>query len=88
MAFTFYHLARMLLIAYQPRPRFALRRQGLPDGKDADSILRHVLLVCGACQSNSSVVPSLITLCHTCFICELMGIYLQAKQTDYGQGVR
>lgn len=69
MAFTFYQLSRMLLIAYQPKPRFAVRRQGLPDDKDAENILQHALLMCGACQSMPAVVPSLITLCHTCFIC-------------------
>lgn len=69
MAFGFYHLARMLLVVYRPRPRFAIRRSSTAHNEDDLQILYHARLICGVCLSNPAVVPSLITLCHTCFIC-------------------
>lgn len=75
MAYSFYHLSRMLLVAYQPKPRFAVRRQGLPDDKETETILQHALFLCGVCQSMPDVVPALITLCHTCFICTRHPLY-------------
>ena len=70
MAFGFYHLARLLLVVYKPVVRFAIRRPiGVKD-TDEEQTLHHARLICGVCQSNFDVVPSLITLCHTCFICK------------------
>lgn len=70
MAFGFYHLARLLLVVYQPVVRFAIRqRTGVKD-VNVKETLHHARLICGVCQSNFNVVPSLITLCHTCFICK------------------
>ena len=31
--------------------------------------MEHARAICGACRSATFVVPSLITLCHTVFIC-------------------
>ena len=73
MAFGFYHLARLLLVVYQPVVRFATRRPNRVRDTDVKQVLHHARLICGVCQSNFDVVPSHITLCHTCFICKPSG---------------
>ncbi len=71
MAFGFYHLARLLLVVYQPVVRFAIRRPISVKDANVKETLHHARLICGVCKSNFDVVPSLITLCHTCFICKI-----------------
>jgi hypothetical protein len=35
-------------------------------------VMKHARAICGACNSSPSTVPSLITLCHSTFICEML----------------
>ncbi|KAF4993981.1 hypothetical protein FGRMN_6112 [Fusarium graminum] len=68
MAFGFYHLAKMLLLAYRPSPRFAIRnvQKALPVSEE--SVMEHARALCGICKCSPGTVPSLITLCHSTFI--------------------
>jgi hypothetical protein len=70
MAFGFYHLACMLLAIYKPSPRFAVRGLHSTARESDIRVMMHARAICGACNSSPSTVPSLITLCHSTFICK------------------
>lgn len=53
------------------------------------AILQHARAICGVCACAPDVVPSLITLCHTVFICPSLSSTIANPATlTNTQGVR
>jgi len=67
VAFGFYHFSCIMLHAFKPGPRFAIRTVGSLTNKDRQ-ILEHAHAICGACRSTPEIVQLSIILCHTIFI--------------------
>ncbi|CEJ59815.1 hypothetical protein PMG11_08419 [Penicillium brasilianum] len=86
MAFGFYHLARMLLAIYKPSPKFAVRGLHSPARESDVRVMMHARAICGACNSSPSTVPSLITLCHSTFICKTCPGFVWDVVTDMDRG--
>lgn len=69
MSYGFLQLAHILLMLYKPSPRFAIHRASASlTAAETQTILDRARRICGASGSNQHVIPSMITLCHTCFI--------------------
>ncbi|KAF2714095.1 hypothetical protein K504DRAFT_518292 [Pleomassaria siparia CBS 279.74] len=93
LAHVLYHFSCLLLIIYQPGPKFAMRPGNVNSKNTAtDALLDHARVICGSCKGSPATVPR-TTLCHTIFIWgplmtdpdeqkEVIGILAYLETTD------